>query len=283
MKRSGSGAPDERTQKARGAFKENSVQAVRGVVEDKVIKIASLNIQGACQNAAYVHEALPDCDIVCLQEHCLMSYEIEEMTKCFPNHLQHSRCVDEDQQPEHGRRTGGHGGVTTMWKQRLNPYAERHEDGNSRIAVTTFTIPGSPLCIINCYLPSGNSKEAVTLFREDLDKLHHLIDKFGETFEVVVIGDLNEDHFHRFSAKENLTKDLIDKFALLDLGLTSSNENTYINPHLNHKSHIDHVLVKHSNLSTAWEDVCILSDKERVKFNQLLISRGSDSQGQNCF
>ena len=93
-----------------------------------------------------------------------------------------------------------------------------------------------------------------------MDKHHHMIDTFSETIGVVVIGDLNEDLFHCISAKESLMKDLIDKFTLLDLGSSSSNESTYVNPHLNHSLHIDHVLVKYSNLNTIWEDVCILSD-----------------------
>ena len=187
-----------------------------------------------------------------------MTYESDTMAKLFPNHSHQTRCVDEDVQFENSRRVAGYGGVSTIWTDKMNPYAKRRDEGNARIVVTTFSIPGSPICVINCYLPSGQSKEAVETFLADIDKLHVIIYKYSTEFEVIVIGDLNEDHFNRSSNKEKRTRKLINDLDLIDLGEACKEENTYYNPFLQHKSHIDQVLVKHVVLGITWTDTVVL-------------------------
>ena len=64
------------------------------------------------------------------------------------------------------------------------------------------------------------------------------------THDVFLAGDLNEDHFHRDTRKERKMIEVMQEHNLQDLGTGSSDMDTYVNPHLGHASHIDHLLVK---------------------------------------
>ena len=139
----------------------------------------------------------------------------------------------------------------------MDPYAERTEEGNERILLTTFTIPDHLICIINCHLPSGTSSEAIAIFEEDQDIIYELTVKYSESHKVLILGDLNEDHHNRDKAKERLMKNLIRDLALEDLGSDSSSEHTYINQNLQQASHIDHTLLKRRN-GSCWSLKTIL-------------------------
>ncbi len=180
------------------------------------------------------------------------------MVKLFPNHFHHTKTVDNEERHTHSHRTSGHGGVSTLWNPRLNPYAKREDDGNPRILVTTFSIPNAPICVINCYLPSGQSKEATATFMEDLDRLQVIIEKYATEYEVLIIGDMNEDHLRRSGTKEKRTLQLIKDLDLCDPGASLKDVDTYYNPHLGHRSHIDHALVKRTLIGMRWTEVEIL-------------------------
>ncbi len=148
---------------------------------------------------------------------------------------------------------GGQGGVATLWAEWLDPYAlKADEEGNERIVCTLFNIPGRPLCVINCYLSSGNSNQALVTFHSDIDMLHELVTKYSQSHEVIIAGDLNEDHYHRNSSKEKQLKNLIGSQKISDIGSHDTSP-TYINPNLGHESRIDHILVKpHKDSPQLW-------------------------------
>ena len=226
------------------------------------ISIASFNVQNAPHNAAFVNDSLGDHDIICLQEHCLYSFEKHKMDNLFPGWYHEAISVDEEDPLDHERRPRGYGGVVTMWKPSINPYVESTNFINSRILVTLFNFPGAPVCVINCYLPSGNKKEACTRFKEDMDRLVVLYETYSQSHSVLIIGDLNEDHFHRSSPKEKATLDLINRCQLMDLGEQIQDAPTYVNHDLGHKSHIDHALVKVANESTHWIPLDMISQDD---------------------
>ena len=123
----------------------------------------------------------------------------------------------------HSHRPGAaHGGVATLWAHDVDPFAECTEHGNSRILVTTFDFPGSPLCVINCYLPSGTASDAIQKYNEDTDIIFETTLKFGRSHDVLIIGDLNEDHFRRDKTKERAVKKLIIELKLTDLGSSTA-------------------------------------------------------------
>ncbi len=134
------------------------------------------------------------------------------MKDLIPNLHAHTRSVDEYCNISAVERPRGHGGVATLWSERLNLYARRCDEGNERVLVTCFEIPDNPICCINCYLPSGNS--AAQAYAECIDILHEVITKYSQSHLVLIAGDLNADIMRRESIKERLLKDLINEHSL---------------------------------------------------------------------
>ena len=115
---------------------------------------------------------------------------------------------------------------------------------------------------MNCYLPSGNSPEATEKFKEDLDALHIIIQKYGGNHDLLLIGDFNMDHYHRKGHKENAFTNLVKENHLRDLGGRTRDQNTYVNPHLNHKSRIDHAFCKSETGSSIFGEIRVSSNDE---------------------
>ena len=195
----------------------------------------------------------------CIQEHWLYQFEWHKLDDILPGRKYHARSVYEYNQISNAHMSlTGYGGVATLWLPDMDPYAEQTEEGNKRILLTTFTIPDHPICIINCYLPSGTSSEAIAKFEEDLDIIYELTVKYSKSHEVLILGDPNKDHHNRDKAKERLMKNLIRDLALEDLGSDNSSKHTYINQNLQQASHIDHILLKRRN-GSCWSPKTILN------------------------
>ena len=190
------------------------------------------------------------------------------MAEFFPLWNNHTKSSDDEIDVAHDTCPTTRGGVSTLWKKCLDPYVECHDEGGSRILVTAFRIPTAPFTIINCYLPSGTAKANLVRFREDLDILRELIAKYSSLGDVLLVGDLNSDIYHRDSVKEKLLKDLICDFNLKDLGQSSKDEMSYVNLDLNHASRIDHAFVRKGQhtISPIWSPVSIVSS-ELIKYS----------------
>ena len=191
-------------------------------------------------------------DIICVQEHWLNKFEQDKIHQLLPvwqNH--HIRSHDEYTLHENTHRPVGQGGVATLWANWLDPHVRKMEkEGNERILCTQFNIPQRPMCVINCYLSSGTSAVAIDTFMQDMDIIYELIKKFSPTHEIILTGDLNQDHYHRTGCKERKLSSLLTKVPLVDLGKGNGAVSfpcTYINPHLGHRSRLDHVFVKPLN------------------------------------
>ena len=186
------------------------------------LRICSINIQGLTQNAAFLEQLVEDFDIICIQEHWLWSYETAEIRTRFPNMGIFPRSMDDNSMLlEHTHRVSAHGGIATMWNEKVSAMMKPMEEeakGNCRLQVTKVDTQEAPICLINAYLASGTSKEAISSFSEDIDALHELLEKFSNTHEVVIVGDLNVDHHNRSNKKENLMVEFIQEHCLKDLG-----------------------------------------------------------------
>ena len=217
----------------------------------------SVNIQGLKHNSTFISEICNDYDVILIQEHWLPRYDMPAVGALLKNFsMLHSTAQDDDEtETEFCRRPACLGGLATVWNKKLSPYIDpSKKEGNSRILLTRVNLPSNPMCIINCYLPSGNSKAAKELFFEDLDTLHELIETYSSSHDILIMGDLNMDHFHRSGPKETAFIKLMEEHKLKDLGIPVKSEMTYENCHLNHKSHIDHAFLKLTHPTTSWSD-----------------------------
>ena len=127
--------------------------------------------------------------------------------------------------------------------------------------ITTLNIDSNPLCVINCYLPSGTTPDALYKFNEDMDALHIVLGKYCNTHEIILIGDLNEDHFHRTGSKEKMMLNLVKEHKLIDLGEESKKTPSYVNPFLDHSSRIDHAFVKPRTGEYTWSQIKVLDEE----------------------
>ena len=76
-----------------------------------------------------------------------------------------------------------------------------------------------------------------------MDIITELITKYEQNHTIILLGDLNADHYHRNFQKEKALKRLIEENNFLDPGKNHP-KITYNNIYLNHQSRVDHILIK---------------------------------------
>ncbi len=122
---------------------------------------------------------------MCVQEHWLYQFQCDDIAKEFQCNS-FLRAVDYTSpiSPRNWRR--GYGGTGFIWHNSLNPYIKTQPDGNERVTVITLEkLSAKPLCLISCYMPSGNSTTAKNEYAATLDILSLICDKFKASHNVV--------------------------------------------------------------------------------------------------
>ena len=109
-------------------------------------------------NLIYATEVIKGTDILLIQEHWLFQAEVDakQLDKIFPDHDHHAKAVDVYNPLPPTAKVRGYGGVATLWPTQVSPLIRRLPDGNNRIVAITLNTT-RPICIINVYMPSGNS------------------------------------------------------------------------------------------------------------------------------
>ena len=219
--------------------------------------LKSLNVDSLKYNAIAVEELMNNSDFVCIQEHWLWAFENEHIIKkMFPGAGFHSRAVDEFHNITPIAVSRGHGGVCTLWKREHDPYMKKTSDGNERVLITIFEPPhNARVCLINCYLPAGESKKAIEDFANDIALIEALLDKYKE-YTTVIAGDLNADIYNRKGRKEQLITEMVNKRQLIVLNNAISSQPTYEHQSGNHNSHLDYFIV---NKTHHWKATNVIS------------------------
>ena len=226
------------------------------------LKFITFNCEGIIRNQICTSRAIEAADVACIQEHHLSKFEKAELKERFPGSGSDSKCHDEYKEVEPTHRAVGKHGVATFWKPHLSPFIKKSPEGSERILVTTLQIPSArPICIINAYMPSGVSAEAVDEFHETIDIVHELLLKYEPTHNLFLGGDINADFVNRKGRKEELMKRLIEEHKLRDLGANIQHKSTYINLRLGHASHLDHILIKSHN-PQQWSECSIITEED---------------------
>ncbi len=194
----------------------------------------------------------------------LFAFEKHKLSELFPGWSNTARSSDEYHHISNACRPIGQGGVAVLWSHDLDRYVKLVDDGNERILPVLFDLPGTPICVINCYLPSGVKHDAVTKYEEDLAAISELLYKYSGPYEVLLVGDMNEDHFNRNATKERLMTKTIRDHSLTDLGMAVRDKPTYVNHNLGHSSHLDHILVKPHPNGSIWSDAEVTEHDDPV-------------------
>jgi hypothetical protein len=130
-------------------------------------------------------------NVIALQEHWLFQHEknfLPEINKRFSAVSKH---VDDDNpiQPSHKPR--GYGGVAWLWNKSLDRIIKPLEKGGNRVLAIQLATTPRPTCLITTYMPARAGSVAEAIFREVMDELHELYEKYSSSHIVIILGDIN--------------------------------------------------------------------------------------------
>ena len=99
-------------------------------------------------------------------------------------------CVDDDYPELSMVARRGYGGLAIFWKKEIDDKIKLMDEGNSRIQVIQIDTNASPICLINVKMPSDN-KEMDCEYKDMISQLTEVIEKYRNTHEIVICGDMN--------------------------------------------------------------------------------------------
>ena len=137
---------------------------------------------------------LERCDILCIQEHWLLSFEGKEIGGLFPDHNFAIKCIDDDIPAAPKMRSRGTAGTAILWKDSIDHVIEPLPDGGDRLQVVRISMPGSPLLLINTYMPTSGSTQAE--YDDLLAEVAEVMSKYDDC-DVTWTGDINADTMRR--------------------------------------------------------------------------------------
>ena len=181
--------------------------------ETKIV-VGTLNIQNAKSNDLYLKQTLKRCDILCVQEHWLFSFEKDILMNISKNHEYRAKCVDEETETESIICGRGYGGVATFWRKSIDHAIKYYNDGNERINVITVNIKEQPLCIISVYMPSENSNRDEK-YKDTMAQLEEIIDKFAVDHQIMICGDFNASVHQDNRSRDRCLKNFMESNQLL--------------------------------------------------------------------
>ena len=113
------------------------------------------------------------------------SLETDFLCKILPDFDNFTRCHDSNDPLDGSKLPRGQGGVSILWPNLWKSNIKKIQDGNERIISSNINI-----CIINAYLPTmdNNSKAE---YNECLDIIYDIKQKYQDSFEILLCGDLN--------------------------------------------------------------------------------------------
>ena len=181
-------------------------------------------------------------DILAIQEHWLFNFQLQDLEKTFCSHFVHSKAVDDDNPLPPTQKPRGYGGVALFYSKDLNYTVKKLTTGCSRIvAVEVLTTP--PLCICSVYMPSRNSKTNYSdkeNYQQCLDQLEEIMDTFGGTHAMLILGDMNASLCKRQGNNQDV---LLENFVKSNnLFCEQNGSETFFHPNKSDKAEIDYIL-----------------------------------------
>ncbi|CAG2189155.1 unnamed protein product [Mytilus edulis] len=168
-------------------------QKQRPIKQDKRedIIIGTLNVQNVKSNALYIKNLLRDVHVLCIQEHWLFNAEKKIIAEITENSGYIAKSVDDNDDPDFNiSMKRGYGGVAIIWKKEINENIKELIDGGNRIQAIHIQQGDKPICLINVYMPS-DSKNADIEYKDTLAQIDEMIEKYKDTHEIIVCGDMN--------------------------------------------------------------------------------------------
>ena len=192
-------------------------------------------------NSVYLQKVLNTCDILCLQEHWMMSFEKHELDNISDTHIVTAKSVDEGKDDRiNFMNIRAYGGVAIYWRKDINHAIQVKQDGN----ITIHAQPKS-ICLINAY-PLSENKEADEQYKDTLEQISEIIQKFKDTHNMLICGNMNAS-LHR----DNRTKDMNYKHFISENDLQMANQypckSTFFHHNGKSESQIDYFIHHEQN------------------------------------
>ena len=218
-------------------------------------------MEGLDGNKIYAQSLANEYHILALQEHWLYGFEAKTLKESFPEHKTHARYGDQELDEFNLDTPRRKGGVAILWKREIDKYVHPIPDGSGRLTAITIDVPGFPKSvIINTYMPANGSENHLSLYRQLVDEVHELSQKYP-LHQLIWLGDLNGSLIRSNNQQDRILQDFIKETALIPT--ITENTPTYHHFRGNVTSQIDYILI-----STELSNLSRKSDiKERQTLN----------------
>jgi hypothetical protein len=157
-------------------------------------------VEGLRNNSAYLSQLEEDLDLLLLQEHWMFKCEHPTLTEYTNYEHGKAKSVDEYNPLSPWRLPRGYGGVAAIWSEKIHHRIKVDTDAvaSPRVMVTSFKCSTCSYILINCYMPSGNSKRIRDEYLDTIQMLSAILGLYkGGNNILVLTGDMNVDLFNR--------------------------------------------------------------------------------------
>ena len=184
-----------------------------------------------------------DVDIICLQEHWLFNFEVNNLSDMFSNCHWIAKSVDDLNPIGPTQRPRGFGGVAIIWKDSINHMITKLDDGNERLVCIQIDVEPDPIILICIYMPCRGSKRADSEFNDILDQTRSIISKYSNC-KPVICGDWNCDISSTDSSKKMTERHGMFRSFIAERNLNyKETDVTFIHPNGQEVSTIDYIFV----------------------------------------
>ena len=161
------------------------------------------------------------------------------------------RCHDSNDNISNFNVPRGRAGVAILWNKNLSDIVSRLEVGNERVMAVEIN-GTNKLCIINAYLTTSKSDSEYG-YRECLDVIHDIIQRFISSHTVLLCGDLNGSLLETRNNKHDvILKDFVKNHCLSN-GTFESNQPTFYHFNGHVTSQIDYVLSSDTQILATYD------------------------------
>ncbi|CAG2222940.1 unnamed protein product [Mytilus edulis] len=203
------------------------------------LKVVAFNCKNIKTSTAAVNKLLEKNDIILIQEHWLFQFQIHLINEIGTNLNFEGKAVDKYNNIHPAQVPRGYGGVAVIWKKEIDHLVKATDDGGERIQCVEFLDNMSkPLLIVSIYMPTQGCHD-LDEFKECIDQLFEIMQKYTRSHDILIGGDLNEDLTK--NNKNQRTEYLLQFIKDFNLQVCF-NGSTYINPKGQECSEIDYFM-----------------------------------------
>ena len=157
-----------------------------------------------------------------------------------------TRCSDTNDTLDGFKLSKGKGVVSILWSTAWTNNIKMLDDGNERIIAILITA-STKICLINAYMPTCTNSSQ-TEYRECIDIITDIIEKYQTTHKIVLCGDMNGTLLENRSNKHDKILKMFVKESNLTTGAYLPETHTFHHHAGNSSSQIDYILVQDPSL-----------------------------------